>query len=40
VLVTGSYEFGQPLGSNEGEEGKGVIGKVIPAASSVILEGW
>jgi hypothetical protein len=27
VLVTGSYEFGQPLGSNEGEEGKGVIGK-------------
>jgi hypothetical protein len=27
VLVTGLYEFGQPLGSNEGEEGKGVIGK-------------
>jgi hypothetical protein len=26
--VTGSYDqFGQPFGSNEGEEGKGVIGK-------------
>jgi hypothetical protein len=27
-MIVWSYdEFGQPLGSNEGEEGKGVIGK-------------